>query len=239
MRPYRPGWSAAAYTGGAFTGGDHPPLASTAAAVHIPGMFDAAFRRLIDPPLNRAGKTLFDLGVTPDAVTLAGLALGLGAGLVIAAGAPMIALIPLLLSRLADGLDGAVARAGRPTDFGGILDITADFIFYGAIPFAFAVMDPGANALAAAFLIFSFYANGAAYLAFAATAERRGMVSKARGVKTLYAVGGLLEGAETIALFILLCLAPGWFAPLAWGFGALCFVSAAARMLLAARVFRD
>ncbi|MEO0361219.1 MAG: CDP-alcohol phosphatidyltransferase family protein [Pseudomonadota bacterium] len=202
-------------------------------------MFDAALRRFIDPPLNRAGRAAAGFGLSPDAVTLAGLALGLGAAALIAFGEPLIALVPLLLSRLADGLDGAIARAGRPTDFGGFLDIVSDFVFYGAVPFAFAVADPSANALAAAFLIFSFYANGAAYLAFAATAERRRMKTSARGTKTLYAVGGLLEGAETIALFVLFCLAPHWFPWLAWGFGALCFVSAAARMVLAAQVFRD
>lgn len=205
----------------------------------MPIMLDASLRRLIDPPLDRAGRVLASAGLSPNAITLIGLALGLGAAGLIALGQPLIALAPLLLSRLADGLDGAVARAGRPTDFGGFLDIVSDFIFYGAVPFGFAVMAPGENALAAAFLIFSFYANGAAYLAFAAAAERRKMKTSARGVKTLYAVGGVLEGAETIGFFIVLCLAPQWFAPLAWGFGALCFVSAAARMLLAAKVFRD
>ncbi|MEM7523823.1 MAG: CDP-alcohol phosphatidyltransferase family protein [Pseudomonadota bacterium] len=201
-------------------------------------MFDAALRRLIDPPLNRAGCALAAVGVGPDAVTLTGLALGLGAAGIIALGAPLIALIPLLLGRVADGLDGAVARASAPTDFGGFLDIMADFVVYGAVPFAFAVADPEANALAAAFLIFSFFANGSAFLAFAATAERRKMKNEAQGVKTLYYVSGLLEGGETIAFFAVICLAPDWFSPLAWAFGALCFVSAVARMALAARIFR-
>ena len=61
----------------------------------------------------------------------------------------------LLLNRLLDGLDGAVARAAGSTDLGGFLDITMDFLVYSAIPFAFVLKDPG-NALAAAFLIFSF-----------------------------------------------------------------------------------
>lgn len=207
-------------------------------------MFDARLRRLIDPPLNLAGGALARAGIGANAVTLAGLALGLGAAAMIAAGQPMWALVPLLLSRVADGLDGAVARAkagrgGGPSDFGGFLDIVCDFIFYGSVPLAFVLADPAANGAAGAFLLASFYANGAAFLAFAILAEKRRIETKAQGLKTLYYVGGILEGAETIGLFIVVCAVPGWFAPLAWGFGALCFVSAGARMVLASRVFHD
>jgi len=156
---------------------------------------------------------------------------------VIALGAPGWALVPLALSRLADGLDGAVARAGAKTDFGGYLDITSDFLFYGAVPLGFVLMDPGANGAAGAWLLTSFYANGASFLGFAILAERRRMETRARGVKSLYFTGGLLEGTETIAFFVALCLWPGWFAPLAWAFGALCFVTAVSRVLLARKVF--
>lgn len=202
-------------------------------------MFDARLRRLIDPPLNNAGVRLAAAGISANMITLAGLAIGLLAGVMIALGYAMMAIVPLLASRLADGLDGAVARAGKtpPTAFGGFLDITCDFIFYGAIPLAFAVLDPGANALAAAFLLFSFYANGSAFLAFAIVAEKEGLETSAQGQKTLYYVAGLLEGAETIGFFVLLCLFPGLFVPLAWGFGVICTISAVLRMILAAKVF--
>ncbi len=63
------------------------------------------------------------------------------------------------------------------------------------------------------------------------------MRTRARGVKSLYFTGGLLEGTETIAFFVLICLAPFWFAPCAWVFGALCFVTAGSRVLLARRLF--
>jgi phosphatidylglycerophosphate synthase len=200
-------------------------------------MLDGMMRRLIDPPLDRLGRGLAARGVAPDAVTLAGLALGLLSAAVIALGAPGWALVPLALSRLADGLDGAVARAGAKTDFGGYLDITSDFLFYGAVPLGFVLMDPGANGAAGAWLLTSFYANGASFLGFAILAERRRMETRARGVKSLYFTGGLLEGTETIAFFVALCLWPGWFAPLAWAFGALCFVTAVSRVLLARKVF--
>ncbi len=196
-------------------------------------------RRLIDPMLDRQGRSLADRGVGADAVTVAGLALGLVAAALVAAGWTLVALIPLLASRLADGLDGAVARATRRTDFGGYLDIAADFLFYGAVPMGFVWLDPAANGAAGAWLLASFYFNGTSFLGYAILAEKRRMRTDARGVKSLYFTGGLLEGTETIAFFIAICLVPGWFAPLAWIFGALCFVTATSRLLLARRIFRD
>ncbi|MFT7494783.1 MAG: phosphatidylglycerophosphate synthase, partial [Alteromonas macleodii] len=138
-------------------------------------MLDAVARKLIDPPLNALGKNLAARGVTADGVTLAGLALGLLAALIIAFGWPLLALVPLIASRIADGLDGAVARASKVTDFGGYLDITCDFLFYGAIPFAFILMDPANNATAGAFLLLSFYFNGTSFLGYAILAGKRGM----------------------------------------------------------------
>ena len=202
-------------------------------------MFDAQIRPLIDPPLNRLGQGLARAGVSADMVTLTGLALGLLAAALIALGAPGLALTPLLLSRIADGLDGAVARATRTTDFGGYLDITSDFLFYGAVPLAFVWADPVANGAAGAFLLTSFYINGASFLGYAILAEKRGMQTTRRGAKSLYFTGGLLEGFETIVFFVALCLFPTYFAPLAWVFGALCFITAGSRVLLARTVFTD
>ncbi|UWQ16891.1 CDP-alcohol phosphatidyltransferase family protein [Jannaschia sp. M317] len=201
-------------------------------------MLDTLARRLIDPPLNRLGRGLAARGVTANRVTLAGLTLGLIAALTIALGAPGLALVPLLASRLADGLDGAVARATRKTDFGGYLDIWSDFLFYGAVPFAFAILDAG-NATAAAFLLLSFYVNGTSFLGFSTMAEKRGLQTSAQGQKSLYYSAGLLEGTETIVFFVLLCLLPGWFIPLAYGFGTLCFVTATARILNARHILTD
>lgn len=202
-------------------------------------MLDGQIRKLIDPILDRQGKTVARLGLSADMVTLIGLVFGLAAAAAIASGYYLLALVPLLLSRLADGLDGAVARATRRTDFGGYLDIVCDFLFYGAIPMAFVWADPATNGMAGAFLLTSFYFNGASFLGFAILAEKREMRTDARGVKSLYFTGGLLEGTETIVFFVLICLIPTQFSPLAWAFGTLCFITAASRLLLARRVFDD
>lgn len=203
-------------------------------------MLDGAIRRYIDPGLNRAGGWLAVRGVEADVITLVGLGFGLFAALMVALGqSGLLVLAPLVLGRLADGLDGAVARASQKTDFGGYLDIVSDFAFYGAIPFAFVVADPAANAVAGAFLLLAFYVNGATFLGYAILAERAGMETDGRGEKSLYFTAGLLEGTETILLFVLLAFVPGWFAPLAWIFGLLCLVTAGARMALAWRVFQN
>ena len=201
-------------------------------------MLDGVMRPLIDPALGNWGQRLAARGWSADGMTLLGLALGLASAAMIAAGVPgWLALVPLLASRLADGLDGAIARAGSRSDFGGYLDIVCDFTFYGAVPLAFALRVPDQNAVAAAFLLLSFYVNGASFLGYAVLAEKRGMRTAVRGVKSLYFTAGLLEGTETILFLSAICWGPAWFPTLAWGFGALCFVTAASRVLLAWRVF--
>jgi phosphatidylglycerophosphate synthase len=201
-------------------------------------VLDGIMRRAFDPSFNHAGHVLAKRGVLANHVTLIGLALGLLAAGFIAFGvAGWVALVPLLASRVADGLDGAVARASCITDFGGYLDIVCDFIFYGAIPLAFVLRDPSDNGVAGAVLLTSFYANGASFLSFAILAAKRGMQTEMRGIKSLYFTAGLLEGTETIAFFVIICIFPSIFVPCAWVFGVLCFVTALSRIVLAWQVF--
>jgi phosphatidylglycerophosphate synthase len=199
-------------------------------------MLDATLRRIIDPPLDRIGRRLAGAGVPANGVTVAGFAVGLLAIPCLAAGWYGAALVAILVNRLADGLDGAVARHTRLTDFGGYLDIVCDFIFYAGVAFGFALARPE-NAVPAAFLILSFVGTGTSFLAYAVMAAKRGLSSEARGRKSLYYLGGLTEGTETIAVFVAFCLFPGAFAALAYVFGALCGVTTAARVASARRSF--
>lgn len=202
-------------------------------------MLDGLMRGVIDAPLNRGGRWLAARGASANVVTLVGLGLGLFAAGLLAIGlSGLLVAAPLLASRLADGLDGAVARARGKSDFGGYLDICCDFAFYGAIPLAFVLRDPDANGAAGAFLLATFYINGATFLGFAILAARQGMETASRGEKSLYFTAGLLEGTETILFFLLIVFYPALFVPAAWIFGFLCLVTAAARVLLAARTFR-
>jgi phosphatidylglycerophosphate synthase len=200
-------------------------------------MLDGLARRLLDPALDRAGRALAARGVKADVLTFAGLACGLGAALSIALAADGFALAALAVNRLLDGLDGAVARATIRTDRGGFLDIVLDFVTYGAIPLAFALRDPAANALAAAALLFAFYVNGASFLAFAAVAAKRGLESSVRGVKSIYFTAGLAEGTETVVAFAAMILWPRHFALIALAFAGLTLMGAIARVTLAWHVF--
>jgi phosphatidylglycerophosphate synthase len=141
-------------------------------------------------------------------------------------------MIVLLASRLCDGLDGAVARVNGKTDFGGFLDIVLDFAVYGIVPLGFVIADPAANAIAGAALIFSFYVNGASFLAFAIMAEKHGMTTDQRGEKSLFFTTGLAEATETIAVFVAACLFPSWFPVLAWVFAAICLYTALSRIVM-------
>lgn len=200
-------------------------------------MLDATLQPLIDPPLDRLGRRIAAFGWRPDAITLAGLGLGLLAVPALALQSYVVALALIALNRIADGLDGAVARIRGPTDLGGFLDIVCDFVFYAAIPFGFALARPE-DALAASFLIFSFVGTGASFLAYAVFAAKRGLATTARGSKSLYYLGGLTEGTETIAVFAAFCLFPSYFAVIAYVFGALCWITTVSRMLAAFRDFR-
>lgn len=200
-------------------------------------MLDGWARTRMGPLLDAMGTALHRSGVSANAMTLAAFAVGMAAAAAIAFEAYWAGLVLLLASRLGDGLDGAIARASERTDLGGFLDIVLDFAFYGAIPLAFALVDPAANAVAAAALLFAFYCNGASFLAYAAVAARRGVESEVRGPKNIVFTAGLMEGTETIAFFCLMCLFPAWFATLALLFAGLTLYTAAARIMLAWKRF--
>jgi hypothetical protein len=103
------------------------------------------------------------------------------------------------------------------------------------VPVGFAIADP-ANALAAAFLVWSFVGTGTSFLAFAIFAAKRGIATTARGTKAIYYLGGLTEGTETIAVFAAFCLFPRRFREIATVFGALCWVTTASRIASARRL---
>ncbi|MBX9947100.1 MAG: CDP-alcohol phosphatidyltransferase family protein [Reyranella sp.] len=194
-------------------------------------MFDPALRRLIDPPLNWAGVAFARLGVPANAASLVGLAVGLLAVPLLAVGRYDWALAAILLNRLIDGVDGAIARQSRPTPFGGYLDIVCDMTFYAAIPVGFALAVP-VNALWAAVLLASFVCTGASFLGRAVMAAQRGEADDGnRGRKSFFYAAGLVEGTETIAAFVLFCLFPAFFPWLAGLFAGLCFWTAAARLV--------
>lgn len=202
-------------------------------------MFDRAANAALTPLLQAGARRLVRLRVSADAVSVVGFALGIGAATAIAFEAYLAGLALILLSRLADGLDGAVARLTQATDRGAFLDITLDFLFYAAVPLGFAFADPPTNALPAAVLLAAFIGTGSSFLAYAVLAERRGLpASVAYPHKGLYYLGGLTEAGETLACFALMCLWPQHFALFAYGFALLCAVTTAGRIAAGVSAFK-
>ena len=200
-------------------------------------MLDRALNDRLQRPLQMLARWLAGQGVRADHLTWAGFAVGLLAVPLIASGHPRWALLAMALNRLADGLDGTLARLTTPTDRGAFLDITLDFLFYASIPLAFALANPAANGLAAAVLLFAFMGTASSFLAFAVLAARRGLTSTAYPRKGFYYLGGLTEATETLAVFTLMCLVPAWFVPLALGFAALCALTTATRVVAGWQAF--
>ena len=192
-------------------------------------MLDRAARRLVDPVLEQLATAAQQRNLTANQVTIAGFACGLAAMAAIALQSYGLGLLLLLANRLADGVDGALAKRNGPTDLGGYLDIVLDFIVYSGAAFAFALAQPE-HAVAAAFLIFSFMGTGSSFLAFAIFAAKRKLDGEAAANKSFYYLGGITEGTETILLFVIVLLFPGWFPAAAYIYGTLCWLTTIGRI---------
>ncbi|WP_063656700.1 CDP-alcohol phosphatidyltransferase family protein [Aliivibrio fischeri] len=193
-------------------------------------MLDSFSIKVIRWPLAQSAKLINKLGITANQTTLFGFVLGCLAFPALIAEQYLLALVFIVLNRICDGLDGALARIQGITDAGGFLDISLDFLFYSLIPFGFVLANPDQNAIAGAFLIFSFVGTGSSFLAFAIMASKQGIDNPVYKHKSLYYMSGLTEGTETIACFIAFCLFPTHFSIIAYVFGAACWFTTFTRI---------
>ena len=198
-------------------------------------MLDAPVRKAMAPSLDAVGARLARAGVHAITLTGAGWVAGLGACLAVATGHWNLGLALWLLNRLLDGLDGPVARQRGATDVGGFLDIMADFSIYAGFVLAWAIAVPEAR-LAMVTLLTAYYLSGCAFLAVSSLAERRR--AHLGDGRSLRFVGGLAEGTETVVVYILFCLFPGYVAQIAWVFAAAVAVTAVQRVVAGVRLLR-
>ncbi len=193
-------------------------------------MLDRFSIKAIRWPVTQSAKLLDKAGVTANQTTLFGFAIGCLAFPALIWEQYYLALALIVLNRVCDGFDGALARLQGITDAGGFLDISLDFLFYSLIPFGFIIANPEQNAIAGAFLIFSFVGTGSSFLAFAVMASKQGIENPVYKSKSLYYMSGLTEGTETILCFIAFCLLPNHFAVIAYVFGAACWFTTFTRI---------
>ena len=99
-------------------------------------MLDRYLHPRLKPALNATAALLDRPAVSPDGLTLLGFAIGVLALPFLALGWYQAALAAIVLNRLLDGLDGALARRRGLTDAGGFLDISLDFLSRLSVPAA-------------------------------------------------------------------------------------------------------
>ena len=200
-------------------------------------MLDYRINTIIHPIMNSLADYV-PRQISANTITLAGFAVGVMVVPLLWFQLYSLAMTVILVNRFFDGLDGAVARKRGPTNLGGYLDITCDFIFYSVVIMGFALADRENNGLAAAFLIFSFIGTGSSFLAFAAAAEKKGISTNPHGIKGFYYLGGLTEGTETILFLVIICMYPDTFPVLAVVFGSICWITVLGRFSSAFTLLR-
>jgi phosphatidylglycerophosphate synthase len=135
-------------------------------------VLDRPVRAVLAPPLAAGGARLAAAGVPPLALTVLGFGLGVAACVAAGLGAWTAALALWLANRLADGLDGPVARADAPSELGGFLDIVADFTIYGGFLVGVAFALPSAR-LAALVLLATYYVSATSVRSALSGASRK------------------------------------------------------------------
>ena len=174
---------------------------------------------MLDGPLRPAKDRLLDpltrgpLGtLAPLVVSVVALITALGAATAAWQQVPAAAVALWLVSRIADGLDGVLARRqGTESDHGGLTDIVFDTVGYAAIPLGIAAgIDTRAAWITVAVLLASFYINAVSWTYLAALLEKRAADAAASGSSTSTIMPrGLVEGTETIGFFTVALAWPG------------------------------
>ena len=193
---------------------------------------DSATRRILESPLDRVARLLDRAWISPNQITAAGLVLGVAGAVAAGLQSWSVAFVLWLLSRLADGLDGPLARkrvaVGIPvSDAGGFLDISADFVVYGTMVLGVAIgtsQEFRAPMWPFLFVLVAYYVNGSSLLAFSSIAEKTGR--QVYDGRSLSFLAGFAGATETILVHSTWLLFPAHAWPLALVWAAVVIVDA-------------
>jgi phosphatidylglycerophosphate synthase len=198
-------------------------------------MFDERARTVLPRVVTPLVRWLVRARVSPNVISGAACGMGLAAAALVATGASGAGLAIWLVSRLADGLDGIVAReTGAISAFGGYLDITLDMAAYSAMVVGFAIAYPDHGVVWSAILA-SYVLAITTTLALSDAATKAGR-PVSRTNRTFQFTTSLAEAGETSIVYALWVLFPLWIEWLAWFWVAIVLLTVVQRTWLARRV---
>ena len=198
-------------------------------------MLDKKFNLFFKPILTKIARVLLNREFTSNQITLFGFILGIFSFIFLSLGMIYIALLFFILNRIFDGIDGTLARLSKPTDLGGFYDIISDFFIYALLPLGFIFFDKN-NFLSMSFLLTSFIGTCSTFLTTAWIFEKKKIQIEKLSKKSFYYSEGLIEGTETIFLFILMFIFYEAASFIAWIFGVLCFITALIRVIKVSKI---
>lgn len=108
-------------------------------------MLDTHGRNLVRPALEAIARAAQRVGISANALTVAGMLVGVGAAALVCLGHPVLGVAVLWLSGIIDAADGTLARLTKPSPMGAILDITFDRIVELSMITALAWIHPEAR----------------------------------------------------------------------------------------------
>ena len=201
-------------------------------------MLDKKFNLFFKPTLTKIAIFLLKYKFSPNQITLFSLILGFSSFMFLSLGMLYIALIFFLLNRFFDGLDGALARLTKPSDLGGFYDIISDFFIYALLPLGFIFFEND-NFLSMSLLLTSFIGTCSTFLTTAWIFEKNKIQIDQLSKKSFYYSEGLIEGTETIFLFILMFIFYEVASFIAWIFALLCFITAIVRVVKVSKILNS
>ena len=198
-------------------------------------MLDRKFNIFFRPFLSKFATLLLRYQFSPNQITFLSFTLGVICFIFLSLGMIYTALLFFLLNRFFDGVDGALARLKEPTDLGGFYDIISDFLIYALLPFGFILFDNN-NFLSMSLLLTSFIGTCSTFLTTAWIIEKKKIKIEQHFKKSFFYSEGLIEGTETIILFILMFLFYEVASFIAWIFALLCFITAIIRVVKVSKI---
>ena len=192
-------------------------------------MLDKYTHKLNKIVLKQMAMGINKLNITPNMITISGFVIGILAMIAIYNQSYEWALLGVIINRIFDGLDGALARIQGATTSGGFLDITFDFFFYCGFTFAWGLSNPD-YLLPAIILLFSFITAQVTFLSFAANAPKE-YEDPNYPNKSIHYMGGVAEGTETILCFLAMLIWADLFPIFAYIFAFMNFLTSGYRVV--------